>query len=60
MNTFFTKDPDDEFEELNFETMSIEELDNLFEEGLDLFYWDGEALAYAGFGTYEDYGGYCN
>ena len=60
MNTFFTKDPDDKFEELDFETMSIEELDSLFEEGLDLFDWDGDALASAGFGTDEDYGGYCD
>lgn len=60
MNTFFTEDPDDKFEELDFEIMSIEELDNLFEEGLDLFDWDGDALASAGFGTDEDYGGYCD
>lgn len=55
MNTFFIKDPDDEFEELDFENMSV---DALFEDGLDLFDWDGDALASAGFGTDEDYGGY--
>ena len=58
MNTFFIQDPDDEFEELDFENMSVEVLDNLFEDGLDLFDWDGDALASAGFGTDEDYGGY--
>ena len=58
MNTFFIKDPDDEFEELDFENMSVEVLDALFEDGLDLFDWDGDALASAGFGTDEDYGGY--
>lgn len=57
MNTFFTKDPDDEFEELNFETMSVEEIDDLFDDDY-LFDWDGDALASAGFGTDEDYGGY--
>jgi hypothetical protein len=60
MNIFFTKDPDDEFKELDFDSISEEELDNLFEEGLDLFDWDGDALASAGFGTDEDYGGYCD
>ena len=58
MNTFFTKDPDDEFKELVFDYISEEELDNLFEEGLDLLDWDGDALASAGFGTDEDYGGF--
>ena len=57
MNTFFIKDPDDEFEELNFETISVEEIDDLFDDDY-LFDWDGDALASAGFGTDEDYGGY--
>ena len=59
MSTFFiVNDPEDEFEELNFETMSVEEIDDLFDEALDLFDWDGDALASAGFGTDEDYGGW--
>ena len=58
MNTFFIKDPDDEFEELNFETMSVEEIDDLFDDDDYLFDWDGDALASAGFGTDEDYGGW--
>ena len=45
-----------EEEELNTEALSVEEMDELFEDGEILFDWDGDALASAGFGTDEDYG----
>jgi len=57
MNTFFiSNDPFEEEEELNTEALSVEEMDELFEDGEILFDWDGDALASAGFGTDEDYG----
>jgi len=58
MNTFFiSNDPfEEEEEELNTEALSVEEMDELFEDGEILFDWDGDALASAGFGTDEDYG----
>ena len=56
MNTFFTRnDPETKDPSLRevFE-------DELFDEDHDdtLFDWDGDALASAGFGTDEDYGGW--
>jgi hypothetical protein len=56
MNTFFTRnDPETKDPSLRevFE-------DELFDEDYDdtLFDWDGDALASAGFGTDEDYGGW--
>ena len=56
MNTFFTRnDPETKDPSLRevFE-------DVLFDEDYDdtLFDWDGDALASAGFGTDEDYGGW--
>jgi hypothetical protein len=53
MNTFFIINDPDEFQELDFESMDG---DDFFEESL--FDWDGDALASAGFGTDEDYGGF--
>ena len=55
MNTFFiNNDPTEE----EIDEWLLEELDQ-FLEGTDfLFDWDGDALASAGFGTDEDYGGF--
>ena len=58
MNTFFTKNDPEEYEELDFENMSVEEVDDFFDGDDNLFDWDGDALASAGFGTDEDYGGF--
>lgn len=60
MSTFFiVNDPEDEVEELlqRVDNMSIEEIDDWFDDNT-LFDWDGDALASAGFGTDEDYGGW--
>ena len=62
MNTFFTDPEDKDLSELDFENLSLEEMEEIFDdwdEGEDtMFDWDGDALASAGFGTDEDYGGY--
>ena len=60
MNTFFiNNDPfEDEEEEPTLEALSVQEIDELFEDGESLFDWDGDALASAGFGTDEVYGGF--
>lgn len=62
MNTFFTGPEDKDLNELDFENLSLEEMEEVFDgwdEGEDtMFDWDGDALASAGFGTDEDYGGY--
>ena len=60
MNTFFiNNDPfEDEEEEPTLEALSVQEIDELFADGESLFDWDGDALASAGFGTDEDYGGF--
>lgn len=62
MNTFFTDPEDKDLSELDFENLSLEEMEEVFDdwdEGEDtMFDWDGDALASAGFGTDEDYGGY--
>lgn len=57
MNTFFiVNDPEDEVT-LKQVFQEIEE--ELFDDYDDtLFDWDGDALASAGFGTDEDYGGW--
>lgn len=64
MNTFFTDPEDKDLSELDFENLSLEEMEDVFDdwdEGEDtMFDWDGDALASAGFGTDEDYGGYCD
>ncbi len=55
MNTFFiNNDPTEE----EIDAMSIEELEEFLEGEESLFDWDGDALASAGFGTDEDYGGF--
>ncbi len=62
MNTFFTDPEDKDLSELDFENLSLQEMEEVFDdwdEGEDtMFDWDGDALASAGFGTDEDYGGY--
>ena len=56
MNTFFiVNDPEDEVT-LKQVFQEIEE--ELFDYDDTLFDWDGDALASAGFGTDEDYGGW--
>jgi hypothetical protein len=56
MNTYFIQENDPTEEEID--AMSIEELDQFLEGTDSLFDWDGDALASAGFGTDEDYGGF--
>ncbi len=55
MNTFFiNNDPTEE----EIDEWLLEELEEFLEGEESLFDWDGDALASAGFGTDEDYGGF--
>ncbi len=56
MNTYFIQENDPTEEVID--AMSIEELEEFLEGEESLFDWDGDALASAGFGTDEDYGGF--
>jgi len=56
MSTFFiVNDPEDE---ITLKQVFEDIEDELFDYDDTLFDWDGDALASAGFGTDEDYGGW--